>query len=60
MFDLFSFIICVTRLEINKTLSTKQINSNTHQYAVIFKLFMLVYTLLYVYLIVSDQFRSRY
>ena len=30
MFNLFSFIIFMTRLEINKILSTRQINSDTH------------------------------
>ena len=34
---IFIFIF-VTRLEINKILSTRQINSNTHQYAAIFKI----------------------
>ena len=46
MFNLFSCINFVTRLEINKIVSTRQINSNTHQYAS--TLLMLVYTLLYV------------
>ena len=53
----------VTRLEIDEILSTRRINSNTHQYAVTFKIascFMLVFTLLYVQPIVSDLIRSRY
>ena len=36
MFDLFSFIIFVARLEINNILPTRQINSKTHQYAATF------------------------
>ena len=36
-FNLFSFIIFVKRLEINKIVSSRQINSNTHRYAATFK-----------------------
>ena len=38
MFNLFSFIIFVTRLENNKIVLTRQINSDTHQYAATFKI----------------------
>ena len=33
-----SFIIFVTRLEIKKILSTRQLSSNTHQYTATFKI----------------------
>ena len=47
MLNLFLFIIFVTRLEINKVLSTKQINSNTHQYAATLKI-AIVYVSIYI------------
>ena len=45
MFDLFSFIIFVTRLEIKKILLTRQINNNIHQYAAIVRIMFTVVAL---------------
>ena len=65
MFDLFSFIIFMTRLGINKILSSRQINSNTHQYTATFKMASRLYVSIYNVLCLTDSqcsgpFRSRY
>ena len=52
MLYLFSFIIFVTRLEINKILSIRQINSNTHQYAATLQV---VYVSIYIALCLTDS-----
>ena len=56
MFNLYSFIIFVTRLGINKILSTRQINSNTHQYAATFKIArQIAYIAGYIALCLTDS-----
>ena len=45
----------MTWLEINKILSTRQINSNTHQYAATIKI---VYVSIYIALCLTDSQRS--
>ena len=56
MFGLFPFIVFVTRLEINKILSIRQINSNTHQYATTLKIAScLCYYTLYIALCLTDS-----
>ena len=55
MFNLFSFINFVTQLNINKIMSTRQINSNTHQYAATFQIASFFYVSIYIALCLTDS-----